>query len=244
MFGTDYFGQTYLGQGYPVTGILFDNSSSSGYEASLSTYSWSHTCGGALRGLIVNVSIFLTGQVVSITYGGVNLVFEQANNIGVYRNEMWSLTGPPSGSNTIVVTLNTSVTSIASASSYTNVNQFDCVESSNGATGSGVSTPTVTATTVDNNAWVVSGLTTSNTSMTVGGSATQRTNKTGALGTGAMSDFGPVTPAGTQNMTWSAVGTLDSWSLGEVVLDPYADRVLLPFPATVKLQAVTRAGYY
>jgi hypothetical protein len=244
MFGGVYFGQPYFGQGYPVPGILFDNSSSSGYEASLSTYSWSHTCAGPLRGLIVNVSIFLTGQVASITYGGVNMVFEQANTIGVYRNEMWSLPAPAYGSNTVTVTLNTSVTSIASASSYNNVDQYDCVESSNGSTGSGVSTPSVTATTIDNNAWVVSGLTTSNTSMTVAGGATQRTNNTGALGTGAMSDIGPVTPAGTQVMSWSAVGSLDSWAIGEVVLDPYIDRVLLPNPGIVRLQAVNRSGTY
>jgi hypothetical protein len=244
MFGVNYFGQSYFGQGYAVPGILFDNSSSSGYEASLSTYSWAHVCAGPLGGLIVNVSIFLTGKVTSITYGGVNMVFVRADTIGVYRNEVWSLPTPAQGSNTVVVTLNTSVTSIASASSYNNVDQFDIVESSNGATGSGISTPSVTATTIDNNAWVASGLTTSNTSMAVAGGATQRTNNTGALGTGAISDIGPVTPAGSRVMSWSAVGSLDSWVLDEVVLDPYIDRVLLPAPGIVKLQAVNRAGNY
>jgi hypothetical protein len=244
MFGVSYFGQAYFGQAYPVPGILSDNASNSGYKAALSTYNWSHSVAGPLRGLLVNVSLFATGTVSSITYGGFNLSFVRFDTIGVYRNEMWQLTAPPYGSNSLVVTLNTSLTSIASASSYNNVNQFDMVEASNGATGSGVSTPSVSVTTIDNNAWAVSGLTTSDTTMSVAGGATQRDNNTGALGTGAMSDIGPKTPAGSQAMSWSAVTITDSWALGIVAIDPFVDRTLLPAPGIVKLQAVNRAGTY
>lgn len=206
-----------------VTGIAYDTSSNSGYKASLSTYSWSHTVGATANpGLIVNVSIFVSGTVTAITYNSVALEFEQANTIGVYRNEIWSLSSPATGANTIAVTFSGVVTSFASADSYTGVDQADCVAQSSGATGSGVSTPTANLTTLDNNSWTVSGLTTSDTTMTVGGSATQRNNQTGALGTGAISDLGPITPVGTaETMTWSAVGTLDSWAMGILELDPF-----------------------
>lgn len=224
MFGGNYFGQAYPGQGYTAAGtIQWDAASNSGYKASLSTYSWSHTVGAAAHpGLLVNVSIFVTGTVTSVTYNSVSLQFVRADTIGVYRNEIWKLAAPATGAHNIVVTLNTSVTSIASADSYSGVDQTDIVESHTGATGSTSTAPTVSTTPLDYDSWLVSGLTTSDTSMTVAGNATQRNNQTGALGTGAMSDVGPISPPVLTTMSWSAVGTLDSWALGVVVLDPYS----------------------
>ena len=219
MFGSNYFGQPYFGQGYASEGILFDNASNSGYEAALSTYNWAHITGLSSMGLVVNVSIFATGTVSSITYGGVNLAFVRADSIGVYRNEIWILPNPAYGSNTLTVNLSTSLTSIASAASYGNVNP-DMVEASAGATGSGVSTPSVTLTTVNNYAWVVDGLSTSDTTMTPAGGQTRRDNNTGALGTGAMGDIGPVTPVGSQATSWSAVTITDSWAIGAIALSP------------------------
>lgn len=201
-------------------GIYFDASSNSGYKASLSTYSWSHTTTGINRGLVVNVSLFLTGSVTSITYNGVNLQFIRFDSIGVYRNELWVLGNPTIGTNTITVTLNTSLTSIASADSYTGVDTAEMVEANIGATGSGVTSPTLNLTTVSDQAWIVDGLTTSDTTMSVTGSQTQRNNQTGALGTGAMGDLGPVTPVGTKTMSWSTTGALDSWALSAIGLDP------------------------
>jgi hypothetical protein len=168
---------------------------------------------------VVNVSIFATGTVSSITYNGVNLAFVRADATGVYRNEMWVLPNPAYGSHTITVNLSTSLTSIASASSYGNVNP-DMVEASAGATGSGVSTPSVALTTITNYAWVVNGLTTSDATMTPAGSQTARDNNTGALGTGALGDTGPVTPTGSVTSSWSAVTITDSWAIGAIALDP------------------------
>ena len=224
-YGSNYFGQAYFGQGYAVTlnsAIAWDASSNSGYKASLSTYSWSHILGAwqSNPGLLVNVSIFATGTVTSVTWGGVNLEFERADQTGVYRNEWWQLSAPLNGTRTIVVTLNTSLTSIASADSYTGVNQTDMVETATGATGSISTAPTASVTTVDDKSWVVSGLTTSDATMSVAGGATQRNNQTGALGTGAVSDSGVITPVGSVTMSWSTVGVSDSWVLGLIVLDP------------------------
>lgn len=200
-------------------GIYWDAVSNSGYKASFSTYNWSHTTTGVNRGLVVNVSLFLTGSVTSITYNSVNLQFIRQDTIGVYRNEIWVLYNPTVGTNTIAVTLNTSLTSIAGADSYTGVDT-DMVEVNTGTTGSGISTPSLNVTTASDQAWVIDGLTTSNAAMSVAGGQTQRNNQTGALGTGAIGDKGPITPTGSTTMSWSAVGVTDSWALGAIALNP------------------------
>ncbi len=215
-------------------GIYWDAASNSGYKASFSTYNWNHTTTGTNRGLVVNVSLFLTGSVTSVTYNSVNLEFIRQDTIGVYRNEMWVLYNPTVGTNSIVVTLNTSLTSIAGADSYTGVDT-DMVEANTGTTGSGVSTPSLNLTTVSDQAWVVDGLTTSNASMSVSGGQTQRNNQTGALGTGAVGDKGPITPQGSTTMSWSAVTLTDSWALGALALNPAGEA----FTASISVSDTT-----
>lgn len=201
-------------------GIYLDATSTSGYKVSLSTYSWSHTTTGINRGLVVNVSIFATGTVSSITYNSIAMQFIRFDSIGIYRNEIWVLGNPTVGTNTIIVTLNTSLTSIADAVSYTGVDVGEMVEANTGATGSGISSPSKTITTLSDQSWVIDGLTTSDATMSVTGAQTQRVNQTGTLGTGAMGDIGPVTPIGSATPSWSAVGALDSWAISVLALDP------------------------
>lgn len=216
---------SFVGNLTTVTPIRFDAASSSGYEAALSSYSWNHTCSGTNRGLLVNISVFAAGSVTNVTYNSVGMRFIRADTIGVYRNEVWALEAPASGTHAIAVTLSTSLTSIGTGTSYRAVNQTDMVQTSGAASGSGVSTPSVSILPVDDASWVWSGLTTSDGTETVGGGATQRANNAGALGTGAISDLGPISPASTQTMSWSAVTITDSWVLAGVVLDPLAGTV-------------------
>lgn len=240
MFGANYFGQLYFAQAYGVRGILFDNASNSGYKASVSSYNWTHINGGSSQTLIVNVSLFATGSVSSITYNSVALTKIRTDSVGVYRNEMWYLANPAYGSHSIAVTLNTSLTSIASATSYSNTDISNTpIEENAGSTGSGVSTPTVTITPDSAYAWIVDGLTSSNTTETVGANQTQRDNNTGVLGTGAMSDKGPIVTPTSTSMTWSAVGLTDSWAYGVIALDPANNTAYsLTFPATYQTSGI------
>src|SRR5437588_483235 len=81
--------------------VYFDNFSTSNYEASLSTYNFTHVIGtNANRLLIVGVSTFAAGTVTSITYGGVGLTKLRADVNGVYNSELWYLINPTSGSAT------------------------------------------------------------------------------------------------------------------------------------------------
>lgn len=226
MLGLSYIGQAYVGQSYPERSIVFDAASSSGYEASLSTYNWSHTCGLSARGLLVNVAVLATGSVSGITYSGVALAFVRADTSGVYRNEIWALEAPAAGAHSVTVTLSASLTSIASAASYGNIDQKNMVEATAGATGTG-GTPTVAVVTNSPYAWTFTGLTTANATPTPGSSQTQRANNSGALGTGAVADKGPIQPVASTAGNWSAVGSLDAWALGIVALNPWEDTGVL-----------------
>lgn len=209
-----------------ASGIAFDAASNSGYQTAQSTYSWSHTCTGANRYLIVGISMLSVGgsSVSSITYNGValSLIDARASVSGAVRAELWGLVAPATGSNTIVVTLSTSLDSIGGAVSSTGVHQSSPLEGAAdaSATNVGAADATVNVVTVADNDWCVDVVATSDTAITVGAGQTSRNNVTGTLGSGAMSTEGPKTPAGTVTMSWTNVGALATWSIVSVALRP------------------------
>lgn len=91
--------------------VAYDASSFKQNSTTVSSFSWSHTCSGSDRVLLVGVSFAndLTTTVTGITYNGdaMSLLHTQdtagaGNNT---RGEMWELIAPDTGTNTIVVTL-------------------------------------------------------------------------------------------------------------------------------------------
>lgn len=181
--------------------ITLDATSSSAYQTAKSVYSWSHTCTGTNRYLLVGISILQTATVMSITYNGVSmgLLRGQTSVANAIRAELWGLVAPATGLHSIVVTLDDIVDSVGSATSYTGVDQTIPTESANSATAtnSGVADDaTVITTTVANNDWVIDVVATNDTSIAVGLNHTSRVNVAGALGSGGMSTRGPVSPPG------------------------------------------------
>lgn len=203
-----------------ATTVVFDSASTSTYEAALSTYNWTHTItGNANRILIVGVSIFATGSVTSIDVSGQAMSVIRTDTNGIYRSELWRLFAPASGTVTITVTLNASLTSIANAQSYYNVHQTQ-LDTSNGANGTS-SPATASVTTNTNLATVVGNLATKTaTGVILDPILNERSNSSGALGTGASADFGDVTPAGSQTIDWTGIAALDSWAISLVSLKP------------------------
>jgi len=197
--------------------ISFDAASSSGYEAALSTYNWTHTVGAGVvnGGLVVGVAIFVAGSVTSVTYGGKNLTFIRSDTNGVYRSELWYLQNPALGANSVVVTLNASLTSIAGAASYT-----FCGGPGAQAGANGTNTPaSVSLTPIQDKSIVFANLSTQTASgVTDAGGQNNRWNSAGALGTNRASDIGPVTPPAVQTVTYNGIGAVDSWALSAVAL--------------------------
>lgn len=206
-------------------GIAFDAASNSGYKAASSSYSWSHTCTGNDRYLVVGISMLSLAQTVSgITYNSIAMTLLGSRNsiTGACRVELWGLLAPSLGTNTIAVTLTGAIASAGNASSYTRVHQTSPIEGFNSAqaTNVGAADATVNVTTVADNDWCVDVIATDDGSITVGAGQTQAGNVTGAGGSGAMSYEGPKTPAGSVTMSWTGVGALATWSIGSIALRP------------------------
>lgn len=224
--GRAYAAKPWLTEFNLVDTVVFDAASNSTYKTAASTYSWSHTCTGSDRYLTVGISMLSVAgsSVSSITYNGValSLIKAQASVSGAVRAELWGLTAPASGSNTIVVTLSASLDSIGGAVSFTGVHQVSPYEGANSATATnvGAADATVDVTTVSVNDVCVDVVATDDTAITVGAGQISRNNVTGTLGSGAMSTEGPKNPAGAVTMSWTAVGALATWSIASVALRP------------------------
>lgn len=171
--------------------ITYDGTSSSGYKAATSSYSWlSHSVTTNEPSIfIVRVAIFVSGSVSSITLGGVNLSFLRAKANGVYRIETWYLTEPPTGVNTVSVTLSGSLTSSASEVVYYNVNATSPFNDQGDNTGTGnPASDTQTPSSAD--PMIVGGLVTPTTSgITDQIGQTQRSEVNGTLGSLVISDI-------------------------------------------------------
>jgi hypothetical protein len=170
----------------------------------------------------------LAQTVSGITYNGVAMTFLGARNsvTGAARIETWGLIAPTSGTNTIAVTLTGAIASTGVAVSYTGVHQTSPTEAfnSNQATNVGAADATVTVTPVTDKTWVHAAVATDDTSITAG--QTNRNSISGAGGSGANEDTGPVTPASATAMNYSNVGAAATWTIAGYALRPVGSSIL------------------
>lgn len=100
--------------------IAFDASSKLAWSTA-STYTWSHTCSGANRILIVG--IFGSGAVSTVKYNGVSMTLAKSHSFfGIVY--LYYLLAPATGTNTIEVVMTTSALRPMHASSYTGVSDI------------------------------------------------------------------------------------------------------------------------
>lgn len=211
------------------TAIAFDSASNSGYQAAQSTYTWNHTCTGTNRFLSVDISLLSAGATVSsITYNSValSLIVARSTVTSFGRVESWGLANPTSGTNVISVTLSSSIASSGEAVSYTYVHQTSPTEGadSNQATNVGAADATVSITSVADKCWIHAAVATSDSAITAG--QTTRNNVTGAGGSGADEDTGPITPAGATSMSYTDVGALATWTIAGYAIRPVGSSTL------------------
>lgn len=138
--------------------------------------SWSHNCGGSNRLLIVvtNGGVGEGDKVTGATYGGVSMtlvttVIEPGDSIYV---KMWYMLNPPSGSNTIAVSL-TSGYLAGWSSSYTGVKQVGALEASDTNTQLDNASITTSLTTISDRSWTILG-TSTRVNPTAGTGSTKR----------------------------------------------------------------------
>lgn len=201
--------------------VYFDNTSNSTYEAALSTYNWSHTVGtNSNRLLVVGVSILAAGSVTAVDLGGVALTKTRFDDTGVYRSEIWYLINPASGAGTITVTLNASLTSIAGAASWWNVDQTTPFSANNGATGT--NTPASAAVTPGSVTNRVFGNLATKTASGITDQIDQAPHYTaaGALGTQIGSEMGTILGLTSTTIQWNGIGAIDGWAVSVVAIQP------------------------
>lgn len=173
--------------------------------------SYSHTCTGSERFIAVVITMdnnTTTGT--AVTYGGFPLhLARRRADASLSSVEIWVLANPPSGSNTVAITLSGSVNHGSTALSLTGVHQTRPIGTTTDSIGNATTQTTTIGTRVDNS-WVIAGLNFNNTGGTpsvTGTNQTQRSNFVAA--------FALVHATSTQTAT-SAAGYTSSWSTGAV----------------------------
>jgi hypothetical protein len=211
--------------------VAYDNTTT-GSVLGNTTVSFSHTCSGTNRALMVFVGWASSTQYsISVSYNGIGMATEITEIIynSYLRFAAFSLINPTSGSNTLTVTLGGTCDQIlVTAISFTNVNQNDCVEASSYASGYLDNPPTteseVNVTTITDGGMVADSCIyqgTSTTTLTVGADQTQRANFKIESGSSIIfaSSTEPKVTAGNVNMSWdisSSGGTI----IGCVAIKP------------------------
>lgn len=201
------------------------------------TFNWSHTCTGSNLVLMVFVGIIDTGlhpTVSGITYNGVALTHVVAsNNYGTSSNyaDYWYIKNPTTGANSIAVTLSSApnIQVFGGGISLTGVDQTNPIDAFNTSNSAGGNCPgacpSVTVTTVANNAFIVDGVIDNGpdqANYTKGASQTVSWNFNNAGVTrSAQGSYttAAVTPAGATAMTWTG-STGSAWAQVGVSLKP------------------------
>lgn len=202
--------------------LAFDAASSATDFATSLT--WSHTCSGEGRALIVGVTMVEdASSVSSVTYNGDALTLigsaqRVSGGSGNVRVEQWKLANPDAGTHDIVVTLSGGVTTlVGGAVSFTGAHPDTAGLTGTQATATGASTaPTVNAASSVGDVVVdTMGIYNSGAALSAGASQTERWN------VGATEGCGSTEPgAGAATMSWTgAVGT-PVWAMAAVAVKP------------------------
>lgn len=182
---------------------------------------WSHTCTGSDRYLIVGVSCGETGSdiVSGVTYNGVamtRLLFATFAG-GGRSNYLYGLVTPATGANNIVVSHSNLIYIHGNAVSYTGVKQSAQPDSTANGSASATSL-SVSTTTVADNSWVV-GIFSNTSANTSGHTGITPRSDNSSIGVDIGDSNAPKTPAGLYTMTESA-GASGSWGAVLASLSP------------------------
>lgn len=191
--------------------IAFDAATDGGNNGGGSGHSFSHTCTGSDRFLMVAFGGDVGGgadDITGVTYNGVALTFAaKIVDVNIARyGYVYTLTNPSSGANTIAITTTAPHYIIAGAASYTGVSQtgqpavIDQVYSD--ADPDGILTFAITPTTA--NSWVLlASLGYAGGAMPSAGAGATHRSHDAAFGIWGLFDSNAPEPASSYSMTWS-----------------------------------------
>lgn len=156
-----------------VFGALAVNNTTNSKTAGATSLTWSHTCTGTNRVLIVGV-VATNGVTISgVTYGGSAMSSIASVSSGARAHRMFRLTNPATGANDVVVTVSASSIILGGAISFTGNDN----NSLNGTgTGSGTNTSCSGTNAVTAGEMVLDMVSTDDQSLTVGALQTDHVN--------------------------------------------------------------------
>ena len=185
--------------------LAFDASVDGGTTSTASTLSWTHTCTGSDRILIVTDNeeadpVTITG----VTYNSVamTLIATSAGVASAGISQLWYLINPASGANTVTVTRTATANRlVGGSSSYTGAKQSGQPDANTTEAVSSVTSNAVTVTTIADNCWTVAGLDTSAGGVTAGAGTTLRQAVTD--GSAILDSNAAITPAGSTSLSYN-----------------------------------------
>ena len=228
----------------PVHSIALDATSNSGQKASVSSYSWSHTCTGSNLLLAFGDSHYNKGSdrtATGVTYNSVALTLIRSDarsgsagpDTYYWRTTIYYLVAPATGSNTVSVTLSgTTDNAVGGVVSYTGVAQSGQPDANNGANGSDT-TPTVNVTTIADNCWVFDAV------VTISNLTCNNTVRWNLVYWGGADTNAPKTPAGSQTMSWTTTAS-NTWAISAASFAPVS--VSVPTVVTGSASSITGSG--
>lgn len=198
--------------------VSFDAASSSS-GSGVTSLSWSHTCTGADRGLIVGVGNYPL-RAIAVTYSAVATTSEGARsdpNADPGEVEQFSLIAPATGANTVSVTWTGSAATdiVGGAVSVTGADQTDLARPQVTAANTGV-TPSVAVTSAVDE-FVVDVVENFGQTLTVGAGQTQRWNLAPSA---FITSAGSTEPgAASVTMSWTN-GVSTDWAIAALSIKP------------------------
>ncbi len=196
---------------------LAKDATSSTHGQGVSSLSWSHTCTGSNRLILVHSGT--NGTPVSttgVTYNSVALTSRWSDSRNWTAASGWSLVAPATGANTVAITLSAAEDSaFGQAISYTDAHQTTPHGTAQVANGisSAVVVPTVSSATGE---IVVGFVMSSDTSLTSGASQTAEISDLNFASDSAQTDS--EAGAASVDITWTAAGA--PWTCGAIPIKP------------------------
>lgn len=202
------------------------------------TFSWSHTCTGSNRILVVGVTTNSgadghQGQPTGVTYNGVAMT----KGVGLVANtnratSVWYLANPASGSNTIQVTFGESTNYAGGcAVSYTGASGSIGANTGTNSASSGTAVSVAVTTTTANSYLVGNGVDNNGASWSNSGSSVVEVSQQIPDGTGlgqAMVDLS--TPSVGSNTLQATLGSSNDWGIAAIEILPFSAVATTPKP--------------
>jgi len=192
----------------------------SAIETGVSTLTFSRTTGsGSNKGLVVSVSCYGANRETSgVTYAGSAMTeFRQEDGENT-NTSVWFLPNPATGANNVVVTQPGNCDGIsAGAVALFGVQQGTTADSSNGSAFSGITSKTLTVTTVAANCWIFDAIGDQTSALVQTSPQVLILDQFGHTGAGS---YKTDVTAGSNSMAWTWGGSSESGSIAAAALAP------------------------